>query len=139
MSKTAAEIEADFYTLIKGSSLEEAVTGTVYYDEIRPRDSEKEDIVIMGSSGEDGQTQIGVVTIHIYVPDIMSNNDGLMYPNRGRIKKLERAAQDWFESIKGALLGYSFRLYHTIHITADEENINQHYVVIQIKYKLYNY
>ena len=136
MAKTAKDIQTDFYTLLKDSDLAAMVNGIVYRDGFRPRDSKKEDIVIIYSAGEDdGEIQSGIVTINIYVPDILPYKNGTMVENAARTAKIERAAQEWYESIRGVMPEYIFRLYNTIHTTADED-INQHFVVVQVKYRL---
>ena len=136
MAKTAKDIQTDFYTLLKDSDLAAMVNGIVYRDGFRPRDSKKEDIVIIYSAGEDdGEIQSGIVTLNIYVPDILPYKNGTMVENAARTAKIERAAQEWYESIRGVMPEYIFRLYSTIHTTADED-INQHFVVVQVKYRL---
>lgn len=136
MAKTAKDIQTDFYMLLKGSDLVAMVNGIVYRDGFRPRDSKKEDIVIIYSAGEDdGEIQSGIVTLNIYVPDILPYKNGTMVENAARTAKIERAAQEWYESIRGVMPEYIFRLYNTIHTTADED-INQHFVVVQVKYRL---
>lgn len=136
MAKTAKDIQTDFYTLLKGSDLAAMVNGIVYRDGFRPRDSKKEDIVIIYSAGEDdGEIQSGIVALNIYVPDILPYKNGTMVENAARTAKIERAAQEWYESIRGVMPEYIFRLYNTIHTTADED-INQHFVVVQVKYRL---
>lgn len=136
MAKTAKDIQTDFYTLLKDSDLAAMVNGIVYRDGFRPRDSKKEDIVIIYSAGEDdGEIQSGIVTLNIYVPDILPYKNGTMVENAARTAKIERAAQEWYESIRGVMPEYIFRLYNTIHTTADED-INQHFVVVQVKYRL---
>ena len=136
MAKTAKDIQTDFYTLLKDSDLAAMVNGIVYRDGFRPRDSKKEDIVIIYSAGEDdGEIQSGIVTINIYVPDILPYKNGTMVENAARTAKIERAAKEWYESIRGVMPEYIFRLYNTIHTTADED-INQHFVVVQVKYRL---
>lgn len=136
MAKTEKDIQTDFYTLLKGSDLVAMVNGIVYRDGFRPRDSKKEDIVIIYSAGEDdGEIQSGIVTLNIYVPDILPYKNGTMVENAARTAKIERAAQEWYESIRGVMPEYIFRLYNTIHTTADED-INQHFVVVQVKYRL---
>ena len=136
MAKTAKDIQTDFYTLLKDSDLAAMVNGIVYRDGFRPRDSKKEDIVIIYSVGEDdGEIQSGIVTLNIYVPDILPYKNGTMVENAARTAKIERAAQEWYESIRGVMPEYIFRLYNTIHTTADED-INQHFVVVQVKYRL---
>lgn len=136
MAKTAKDIQTDFYTLLKDSDLAAMVNGIVYRDGFRPRDSKKEDIVIIYSAGEDdGEIQSGNVTINIYVPDILPYKNGTMVENAARTAKIERAAQEWYESIRGVMPEYIFRRHNTIHTTADED-INQHFVVVQVKYRL---
>ena len=136
MAKTAKDIQTDFYTLLKDSDLAAMVNGIVYRDGFRPRDSKKEDIVIIYSAGEDdGEIQSGIVTLNIYVPDILPYKNGTMVENAARTAKIERAAQEWYESIRGVMPEYIFGLYNTIHTTADED-INQHFVVVQVKYRL---
>ena len=136
MAKTAKDIQTDFYTLLKDSDLAAMVNGIVYRDGFRPRDSKKEDIVIIYSAGEDdGEIQSGIVTLNIYVPDILPCKNGTMVENAARTAKIERAAQEWYESIRGVMPEYILRLYNTIHTTADED-INQHFVVVQVKYRL---
>lgn len=136
MAKTAKDIQTDFYTLLKDSDLAAMVNGIVYRDGFRPRDSKMEDIVIIYSAGEDdGEIQSGIVTLNIYVPDILPYKNGTMVENAARTAKIERAAQEWYESIRGVMPEYIFRLYNTIHTTADED-INQHFVVVQVKYRL---
>lgn len=136
MAKTAKDIQTDFYTLLKDSDLAAMVNGIVYRDGFRPRDSKKEDIVIIYSAGEDdGEIQSGIVALNIYVPDILPYKNGTMVENAARTAKIERAAQEWYESIRGVMPEYIFRLYNTIHTTADED-INQHFVVVQVKYRL---
>ncbi len=136
MAKTAKDIQSDFLALLKGSALESEVNGKVYRDGLRPRDSRKEDIVVIFSSGDDdGQIQTGIVTLNIYVPDITPYRDGTLVENAARTATLERAAQEWYESIRGAKPEYLFRLYNTIH-TGMEECIHQHFVVVQIKFRL---
>lgn len=136
MAKTAKDIQTDFLSLLKGSDLASMVNGTIYRDGLRPRDSKKEDIVIIYSAGEDdGEIQSGIVTLNIYVPDITPYKNGIMVENAARTAKIERAAQEWFETAKGAMPEYIFRLYNTVHTSADED-INQHFVVVQVKYRL---
>ncbi len=135
MVKTAKDIQTDFLSLLKDSSLASVVNGSIYRDGLRPRDSKKEDIVIIYSAGEDnGDIQSGIVTLNIYVPDITPYKNGTMVENAARTAKIERAAQEWFEFAKGAAQGYLLRLYNTIHTSADED-INQHFVVVQVKYR----
>ena len=133
--KTAKEIQGDFYTIISKSSLAKAVNGGVYRQGFRPYNSQLEDIVIIFTAGQNGRYQSGVITVHIYVPDIVLS-DGVYYENGARTLVLERAAQKWYESFQSTSDDYHLRLYNTITTEADETN-NQHFVVLQFTYKLF--
>lgn len=70
MKKTASEIEADIYKIVKNSILKSAVTGDVFLDGLRPENSNKEDIIVSFMTGIfDVFHQEGKVNINVYVPD----------------------------------------------------------------------
>jgi len=65
----------NLYNFIKGSALEQAVSG-VLCKTIRPKDSEKEDIVISVISNMSAQIQEVYANVNIYVKDLTITNDG---------------------------------------------------------------
>ena len=121
--------------LLKGSELANAVNGTVYRFGYRPRNSKVEDIIVVFTTGFAEQIQTGIVTINIYVPDIDNANNGVMLENGRRCEELEIAACNWVESLTTDKSDYKFTLQQTIY-TESEPEINQHFVVIKLKYEL---
>jgi len=130
--KTGSQVQDDVYQLIRNSDLANAINGNVYKDGYRPRDSEKEDIVVIFTTGLADEIQTGVVTINIYVPDVDPYANGVFVKDGLRCSILEEAADSWLDSIQS---DYRFTLNNTIHTTADED-INQHFVVVKLNYKL---
>lgn len=65
----------NLYNFIKGSALEQAVSG-VLCKTIRPKDSEKEDIVISVISNMSAQIQEVYANVNIYVKDLTITKDG---------------------------------------------------------------
>lgn len=70
MLKTAEQVEADIFTMVKHSALGAAIRGSVYRKGMRPDDATTEDIVVAFVSGTDKQMQRGLVVLNIYIPDI---------------------------------------------------------------------
>lgn len=133
--KTASEIQEDVYRLLRGSSLADMLSGTVYLDEEnRPRDSRLEDAVVIHTAGVPGQIQEGYVSVLIFLPDIDPWQNGVLVKDYARAKALEAAAQQWADSIRGAHEGYLFELSGTISTQA-EPSIGQHFVAVRLRYR----
>lgn len=138
MEKTGSEIQGDIYRWLAGSGLASMLSGSVYRQGLRPRDSDKEDAVVIFTAGLPGDIQTGIVTINIFVPDIDPYNNGVSVLDGERCEQIEKAAQQWVASLKaGKTPGYLIRLNDTIR-TEEEPEIGQHFVVIKLKYKYSN-
>lgn len=144
MAKTAKEIEGDVFSLLKNTAitwegqqktLEEIISGSVYRFGSRPRDSKLEDAIVKFSAGRTDQIQTGVVTVNIYVPDIDPFLNGVLTEDQPRCSELEIAANRWVERLTANRSDYKFSCPITIH-TVPAEEINQHFVVIALNYKL---
>jgi hypothetical protein len=139
-NKTAKEIQGDFYKALKGSSIDEAITGTIYRAGMRPANSTKEDLVIIYTAGENGRMQTGVLTLHVFVPDITPFADNLYYENAARTAEVERIMQNWYNANRTIQNSdgthYHITLYNTI-TTEEDTDINQHFVVMQIQYRIF--
>lgn len=137
-SKTGKQVQGDVYHLLKESRLARELSGKVYRNGYRPRDSRMEDAVVIFTAGIPGDIQSGIVTINIYVPDIDPYKNGVWVENGKRTEQIEALAQEWVDSIKaGTLDGYLIRLGQTI-CTDHEPQTQQHFVVIKLKYKYIN-
>lgn len=133
--KTSKEIQGYVYELLKDSPIAGAISGEVYREGYRPRDSRLEDAVVIYTAGLPDDVQNGIVTINIYVPDIDPYQNGIRVENGERTQQIERLAADWVISLSksGA---YKFELNKTIYTEPDSE-INQHFVVVKLAYSLY--
>lgn len=137
MTRTAKQIQGDIYNLLKTSIIADEISGGVYRSGYRPRDSQAEDAVVIFTSGLTNQIQTGVITVHVYIPDIDPYDNGVMVENGARAETLETLAQQWVDGLTTAVSSYRFRLQQTICTEAAEE-INQHYIVIALKYEYYD-
>lgn len=137
MAKTGKQIQGDIRTMLRASSLASAISGEVYRNGLRPRDSQKEDAIVTFTTGSPDEIQEGVVTINIFVPDIDPYDNGVMVEDTERTEKLESLADEWVKSLTTAKSCYKFRLLQTIY-TEEEASINQHFVVIKLHYRYYD-
>lgn len=134
---TASQILSTVYSLLNTSALKAAINGGLYYEGLRPKDSNKEDILLIYTTGLGDQIQEGTITINVFVPDIESYPAGSKWPNLSRINTLSAIAQTWVESLKPLNIPYQFFLRRTIsHSKA--EGVDQHFIHIRLGYKLYN-
>lgn len=136
MIKTAKQIQGDVYQLLRNSTLCSMISGDVYRGGMRPRDSKLEDAIVIFTTGLPDQIQTGVVTINIYFPDIDPYNDGVMTENALRGSQLELLAAEWVDGLKAGVSNYKFELQQTIYTEA-EAAINQHFVVVKLKYRYF--
>lgn len=68
--KSDIDIKDDIFMFIKGSELENSVTGKLSKT-IRPSNSNDEDIVISILSNQNAQIQEAFINVNIYVPDLI--------------------------------------------------------------------
>lgn len=136
MAKTAKQIQGDVYTLLRDSPLYTMISGEVYRNGLRPRDSHLEDAVVIFTTGLPDEIQTGIVTINIFVPDIDPYENGLWVEDTERTERLEALAQAWVDSLTAEVSCYRFELQQTIS-TYDEPDIRQHFVCVKLKYRYY--
>lgn len=134
--KTASEIETDIYNLLKNTAISTAVSGKVYRDGYRPKDSNLEDAIVIFTSGLSDQIETGVITVLIYVPDVDVYQNGTKLKNGARILVLEQAAKTWVNSLNASVSNYLFELNQTIMSLPDPE-IHQHFISIRLNYKFF--
>ena len=133
---TAKQIQGDVYTFLKDSVLCSMISGDVYRNGLRPRDSGKEDAVVIFTTGLPDQIQTGVVTVNIYVPDIDPSGKGVLVEDGRRTAELESLAAEWVESLSAGLSNYRFRLQQTIY-TEEDADIRQHFVVVKLRFEYF--
>lgn len=137
MAKTGKQVQGDIYNLLKGSTICSMISGDVYRNGYRPRNSSLEDAVVTFTAGLPDQIQTGVVTVNIYVPDIDPYDNGVFVEDGQRTEELERLAAEWVDSLTAAVSCYAFKLQQTIY-TEEEAEINQHFVVVKLGYKYFD-
>lgn len=136
MAKTGKQIQGDVYRLLRGSDLSKKISGKVYRNGLRPRNSRKEDAIVAFTTGLPDQVQTGVVTVNIYVPDIDPEDNGTWLEDGIRTEEIENLAQAWVDSLTAEVSCYKFKLQQTINTEA-EPSINQHFVVVKLKYEYF--
>ena len=136
MAKTSKQIQGDVYRLLRDSTLYSMISGEVYRNGQRARDSSKEDAVVTFTAGLPTQIQTGVVTISIFVPDIDPFDNGILIEDSNRTEEIEALAQAWFESLTADVSCYKFDLQQTI-TTDYAEEIKQHFVVVKLHYEYF--
>lgn len=137
MAKTGKQVQGDIYQLLKGSTICSMISGDVYRNGYRPRNSSLEDAVVTFTAGLPDQIQTGVVTVNIYVPDIDPYDNGVFVEDGQRTEELERFAAEWVDSLTAAVSCYAFKLQQTIY-TEEEAEINQHFIVVKLGYKYFD-
>lgn len=136
MVKTGSQIEGDIYDMIKESSLAMSLNGAVFREGYRPKDSRKEDTVVIFTAGEVEEIQWGAVTINIYIPD-QDFGDGCMRKDGERCFEVECMTQEWINSLTTDKSCYKFKNKSTVY-TVPEEKIHQHIVVAVLRYDYYD-
>lgn len=136
MAKTGKQVQGDLYRILKDSSLYSEISGGVYREGCRPRNSDKEDAVVVFTAGLVGQVQTGVVTINIYVPGVDPYDNGVFVEDGQRCEELEVLAQAWVDDIVESVNTYEFELDGSIS-TLWEAEINQSFIVIKLSYRLF--
>ncbi|MFI3322065.1 MAG: hypothetical protein R3Y50_06020 [Rikenellaceae bacterium] len=144
MKLTAKQILHDVYTRLRNSTFASQLSGDVYKQSSpkskspRPRDSKLEDAIVIFTTGDADQIQQGIVTINIYVSDINPYSNGVYEEDGQRCEDIEVMANEWAETLIEESNDYLFELGQAIYTEA-EPDINQHFIVIKLKYKLLTY
>lgn len=128
--KTEKQIEKDIFRIIKASSINTMIGGTLYRKGMRPRNAKTEDAVVAFLSGLDGQFQTGVVLLNIYVP-MTQNASSDKITDISRVETLEAAVKDFFDECSE--VNYLFELRETPY-SEDLDEIEQTRINVRIHY-----
>lgn len=134
---TSKRVQGDIYRLLKRSSLAASLSGQVYRQGMRPRDSRQEDAVVIFTTGLPDQVQSGVVTVNIFVPDVEGVGTGVLEEDGKRCEEIEAAAAAWVKTLTADKSCYRLSLQQTIYTEAEPET-NQHFVVVKLKYRFFD-
>lgn len=136
-TKTAKQIEGDFFRLLKESDLIKKLSGDVYREGQRAKNSTKEDIVVIYTAGLNGQIQRGTITVQVFVAGLQDTREGaedLIIEDGRRCEEVERMSQKWVDSLSLAKIPYKIEQQQTIH-TRWIEDIKQSAVIIKLNYE----
>lgn len=137
---TASMVQQDVIELLQDTPIAQQITGSIYRGtpdgSMRPRDSKKEDIIVIFTQGTSDQIEEGTVTLNLYVADLLQS-DGTLVANQERIKTLEYYAALWVDSLIDKPTAYRFTLGQTIWAER-EAQINQHFIVVKLNYRYYD-
>lgn len=120
--------------MLRESSLKASISGDVYRQGLRPKNSRKEDIIVIFTSGQMGLIQNGLVTILIHVPNIALKGAGNSVINGQRCEDLEKEAQAVVDSWTTAKSDYKFSLRDTISTMASQDT-DEAIVVVRLNYQ----
>lgn len=131
---TGSRIVGDFIRLLRQTALPREIGGDIYRSGLRPRDSQKEDLVVILTDAGAEQFQSGTVTLNLYVPLIRNSADGVMAENGRKCEELEEAVAEAVSSITAATSQYLLSLSDAIRTRRDDET-GQSIIVARIGFK----
>lgn len=129
------DIKDRIFQHLKGSALEQSITG-VLSKTIRPKDSDKEDVVISILANNCAQLQELYVNVNIYVKDDVITRDGSQQyeMNVARCRELCRLSYDALESGVGDGFRFNIESQRVFEVDA----IHSHMINNRIIYKNLN-
>ena len=139
MKLTSKKIQRDVRDLLLESDLAKAIDGGVYHAGTRPRDSRAEDAVVIFTGGVPDQIDEGVVTLNVYVPDVIpyGEDNGVQVEDLQRVEEIEELARAFVRSLSARRWCNPYRIRQPRHSVA-EPSINQHFVVVKLAYRYYD-
>lgn len=132
MRKTGLSIEGYIFSLLFGKL---SISGVIYRAGTRPTDSHLEDVVVShlsGRDGWDGFSQVGIVVVNVYVPDI-PNHDSYLVRD---VSRLEHLSQQLLTIVESHPTGDY--LLETDGTATIEQDTGCHFISMRIKYR-YNH
>ena len=127
--KTDIDIKDDIYQFIKGSRLARAISGKVDKTS-RPSGSVKEDIIISIDENMNDNIQSALVSVNIYVSDLLRNNQYI--ENTIRLRELCTLSKELLEV--GHINGSRFVL-QSQRVKKVNGSDNEHYIENKLIYK----
>lgn len=134
MKKTAKQVEGDVYALLKNSTIPTTIKGKMLRGEnVRPVLSVTEDAIVSFMSGLDGQEQIGVITVNVYVPHL-DNGEATLKQDSKRCEVIETLLSSIIDEMDTDSDEYEFDLQNMIQ-SFIVEGIDQSRVNAQIHFR----
>lgn len=137
---TGLKAEEDFFEALttKEMRLMHGISGNIWRDGTRPRDSKNEDVILRLTSLDSGQTQTGVITLLCHCPDI-DLGKGNTIRNSARLAEIAELAQYTAENVWKALPEYYIIAKPYRGITSQiSESLGQHFLNVPIYFEILN-
>jgi len=115
-------IKDDVYAIIKNSPLASAVTGKICKQGVRPKGSDKEDVVLAILANMNGQIQEAAVNVNIYVKDDVKS-DGQNQEATIRLRELCQIASEILEVGRGEDFRFTLESQRVIEVEATHEHV----------------
>ena len=125
-------IKDDLSGFIKGSRLATSVTGKVCKTSVRPKDSDKEDVVISVVTNMNGQIQEAVVNVNIYVKDDYIKTTGQYQEATIRLRELCSIASETLEVGNGNDFRFTLESQKVLAVETNEHVINNRLIYKQV-------
>lgn len=135
--KTGTQIETDFCKAVKHTRLYREITGEIYRDDFRPRDSAKEDIVVRLTTVSGGQTQDGIITLLVFVPDTDASGSGNLKRNTARLSTLEDLGAKIVDELRRELPDYD-NINLQFGVQSYPDSNNEHFISIRLSFSYVN-
>lgn len=131
--KSDIDIKDDLYTFIKNSRIASSVTGKICKTGVRPKGSDKEDVVISVIANMNGQMQESLVNVNIYVADDIKK-DGQNQEATIRLRELCSIAAETLDVGRGE----DFRFYLESQRVLAVDEAKLHVINNRLNYKHVN-
>ncbi len=115
-------IKDDIYKFIKNTTLATAVSGKICKQGVRPKGSDKEDIVISVIANVNGQIQEATVNVNVYVADDVKS-DGQNQEATIRLRELCDIASETLEVGAGEDYRFTLESQRVIEVTDTREHV----------------
>ena len=134
--KTAEEVISDLVSLLKRSGIEQEITGKVYRDDLRPKDSRLEDITVHFITGLSGEVETGVAALNAYIAPKDLYDDGVLRKDTKRVMEIQRLLADWLASTPAAD-NYLIESENILTGEYDHE-LKQHYINVRLRFQYFD-
>ena len=115
-------IKDDVHAYISKSALSSVVTGKICKQGVRPKGSDKEDVVISVVANQNGQIQESVVNVNIYVADDIDSN-GQYLESTIRLRELCKIASETLEVGRGEDYRFTLESQRVIEVSGTKETV----------------
>lgn len=133
--KTSFDLDEMVVKLLSKSDAKKSISGGIYFQNDRPGDSAKEDIVVNTISvSQEYLPQTATGNVNIYVPDVIRKIGGVerFMPNNKRLSELSKVV---LRVLRDARLD-GLKVISESQSVLQEKSINQHFVNIRITWNI---